>query len=77
MYLETKAMRNSEIYAITCYGEFRTSGLPEFRRIALLETLFTFSVLSGLSVNETYLFQSTCCATECVTDLIYKIARQL
>ena len=28
MKLTSKAMRNSERYAITCYVEFRTSGIP-------------------------------------------------
>ena len=45
--IQSKAMRNSEIYAITCYGEFRTSVIPTVRNLTEINSISKNPELRG------------------------------
>ena len=38
-WLKVKAMRNLEIYAITCYAEFQTSGIPTVGNLTKINSI--------------------------------------
>ena len=45
--IATKAMRNSEIYAITCYAEFPTSRIPTVRNLTEINLISENPELRG------------------------------